>query len=40
MEEEMKREILKKVYPWFRRLMDEFDERARRWKEEKDMMDK
>jgi hypothetical protein len=36
MEEEMKREILKEVYPCFRQLMDESDEKVRRWWEERE----
>jgi hypothetical protein len=39
MEVEMMRDILKEIDPQYRQLMDEFDERVRRWKE-KDMMDK
>jgi hypothetical protein len=33
MEEEMKREMLKEINPWYRQLMDEFDEKVRRWEE-------
>jgi hypothetical protein len=45
MEIEMKREILKEVDPQYRQLMDEFDERVRRWwegeeKEKNNNMDK
>jgi hypothetical protein len=37
MKQEMKREMLKKVNPWYRQLMDKFDEEVREWeKKEKE----